>query len=34
VADLLAKAYFRKRGYSARITPPPEPVPVAELGEV
>lgn len=34
VADLLAKAYVRKRGYSARITPPPEPVPMGDFGEV
>src|SRR3954451_7367977 len=33
VADLLAKAYVRKRGYSARITPPPEPVPMGDFGE-
>jgi biopolymer transport protein ExbB len=33
VADLLAKAYYRKRGFSARITPPPEPVPLGEVGE-
>src|SRR3954465_13731756 len=33
VADLLAKAYVRKRSYSARITPPPEPVPMGDFEE-
>jgi biopolymer transport protein ExbB len=32
VADLLAKAYHRKR-FTARITPPPEPVPAAGFEE-